>query len=215
MTVLQGAINMAPIRSGLAIALAVLAAGCAADRTAPPPQLAGETVHYVYDVPAGRCHAASSGVEHFVAATANGRPESIRAWIEGPPGPCTAAIEHSIIRAGVDRFHIRHDVAAAMHHATRVHIERLLIGSVHCYLSDGFNRGIFAENASDPALGCSTAAALGSMVADPEDLHAGKGRSRAEGEPATSAVANMRGEQPTRAEQTGEDHRQTAAHPAQ
>jgi hypothetical protein len=25
----------------------------------------------------------------------------------------------------------------------------------------------------------------------------------------------MRGEQPTRAEQTGEDHRQTAAHPAQ
>ncbi|MGJ4896638.1 MULTISPECIES: hypothetical protein [unclassified Bradyrhizobium] len=215
MTVLQGAINMAPIRSGLAIALAVLAAGCAVDRTAPPPQLAGETVHYVYDVPAGRCSAASSGVEHFVAATANGRPESVRAWIEGPPGPCTAAIEHSIIRAGVDRSHVRHDVASAMHHATRVHIDRLLISSVRCHLSDGFNRGIFADNAADPALGCSTAAAFGGMVADPEDLQAGKGRSRAEGEPATRAVANLRGEQPTRAEPTGEDRPQTTAHPAQ
>jgi type IV pilus biogenesis protein CpaD/CtpE len=202
---------MGSIRSGLAIVLALPFAGCAVERSPPPPQVAGEIIHYVYDVPAGHCGATSSGVEHFVASAANGRPESIRAWIEGPPGPCTAAIEHSIVRAGVDRSHIRLTVAAALHHATRVRIERLLITSVHCYLSDDFNRGIFAENASDPALGCSTAAALGGMVADPEDLHSGKGRSRVEGEPATRAVANLRGEQPTRPEPTGEDHRQSAA----
>src|SRR3569833_1480822 len=188
---------MASIRSGLAIIFALPVAGCAVERIAAPPQLAGETVHLVYDVPAGRCRTASSGVEHFVASAAEGRPESSRAWIEGPPGPCTAAVEHSIVRAGVDRSHFRLTVAGALHDATRVRLERPIISSVHCYLSDGFNRGIFPENASAPALGCSTAAALGGMVADPEDLHSGKGRSRAEGEPATGAVANLRAEQPT------------------
>jgi type IV pilus biogenesis protein CpaD/CtpE len=201
---------MASIRRGFAIVLALPFAGCAVERSAPPPQLAGETIHYVYNVPAGHCGATSSGVEYFVASAANGRPESVRAWIDGPPGPCTAAIEHSIVRAGVDRSHIRLTVAEALHPATRVRIERPLISSVHCYLSDGFNRGIFAENASDPALGCSTAAALGGMVADPVDLHSGKGRSRVEGEPATGAVANLRAEQPTRPGPTGEDHRQSA-----
>ena len=205
---------MASIASGFAIALALLVGGCAVDRTPPGPQLAGETLHYVYDVPGGRCSGAGSGVEHFVATTANGRPESLRTWIEGPRGACTTAIEHAIVRAGVDPSHVKLTAAAALHHGARVHIERLLVSHADCHLSDGFNRGIFTENIADAALGCSTAAAIGGMIADPEDLNIGKGRSRAEGEPATRAVANLRGEQQTHAGAPGADRGQTATHPA-
>jgi type IV pilus biogenesis protein CpaD/CtpE len=205
---------MASIGSGFAIALALLAGGCVMDRTEPGPQLAGETLHYVYDVPAGRCSAASSGVQNFVAATADGRPESLRAWIEGPSGACTTAIQKAIVRVGVDPSHISLTAAASSQRGARVHIKRRLITYAHCYLSDGFNRGIFTENVADPALGCSTAAAIGGMVADPDDLQGGRGRTQAEGEPATRAVANLRGEQQTHVEPTGEDRRQTATRPA-
>jgi type IV pilus biogenesis protein CpaD/CtpE len=202
---------MPSIRFGFVVALALLVAACAVERTGIAPQLGVETMNRVYDVPAGRCATAASRVRRFVAATANDRPESVRVSIEGHPGGCATTIARAIEQAGVDPSHIGLVAAASLPQGVRLRIERLVVTHVDCHVSDAFNRGIFTENGFDPALGCSTAAAIGGMVADPEDLDTGKGRIRAEGEPAASAVAALRGVHDTQAAKSGEEHHQDAA----
>lgn len=204
---------MLSIRFGLVVALALPVSACVMDQTGVAPQLGVETMNQIYDVPAGPCATAASRVQRFVVATANNRPESARVTIEGHPGGCATTIAKAIEQAGVEASHIRLVAAASMPHGMRVRIERLVVTHVNCHVSDAFNRGIFMETDFDPALGCSTAAAIGGMVADPEDLDIGKGRMRADGEPAASAVAVLRGVHATQAANSVEEHHQSIAHP--
>lgn len=202
---------MPSIRFGFVVALALPVAACAVDQTGVAPRLGIETMNHVYDVPTGPCATAASHVRDFITATANDRPESVRVSIEGRPGGCAMTIAKAIAQAGVEMSHIRLVVAASMPHGMRVRIERLVVTHIDCHVSDAFNRGIFMETDFDPALGCSTGAAIAGMVADPEDLDMGKGRMRAEGEPAASAVAVLRGINATQAAKGGEEHRQDVA----
>ena len=204
---------MPSIRLGFVVSLALLVAACTVDQTGGAPRLGIETMDHVYDVPAGPCATAASRVRHFVAATANDRPESVRVSIEGRPGGCATAIAKAVEQVGVEASHIRLVAAASMPHGMRVRIERLVVTHVDCHVSDAFNRGIFMETDFDPALGCSTAAAIGSMVADPEDLDIGKGRMRADGEPAASAVAVLRGIHATQAANSSPEPHQSVAGP--
>jgi type IV pilus biogenesis protein CpaD/CtpE len=204
---------MPSIRFGFIIGLALLVAACVVDQTGFAPQLGVEAMSHVYDVPAGPCATAASRVRRFVVATANDRPESVRVSIEGHPGGCARTIARAIEQAGVEASHIRLLATASAPHGVRVRIERLVVTRVDCHISDAFNRGMFMETEFDPALGCSTKAAIGGMVADPEDLEIGKGRMRAEGEPAASAVAALRSSHDTQAANSGEDHHQSVAHP--
>lgn len=204
---------MPSIRFGLVVALALPVAACMMDHSGVAPRLGAETMNQIYDVPAGPRATAASRVQRFVAATANDRPESARVTIEGHPGGCAATIAKAIVQAGVEASHIRLVAVASTPHGMRVRIERLVVTHVDCHVSDSFNRGIFMESDFDPALGCSTAAAIGGMVADPEDLDIGKGRMRADGEPAASAVAALRGVHATLAANSVEEHRQSVALP--
>ena len=113
----------------------------------------------------------------------------------------------------MEAAHIRLFAAASVPHGVRVRVERLVVTHVDCHVFDAFNRGSFMETDFDPALGCSTAAAIGGMVADPEDLDLGKGRMRAEGEPAASAVAALRSVHDTQPANNGEEHHQSVVHP--
>jgi type IV pilus biogenesis protein CpaD/CtpE len=200
---------MPSIRFGLVVALALPVAACVMDQTGVAPRLGVETMNQVYDVPTGPCATAASRVQRFVAATANDRPESARVTIEGHPGGCAKTVAKAIEQAGVEASHIRLVAAASGPHGVRVLVERLVVTHVDCHVYDAFNRGIFMENDFDPALGCSTAAAIGGMVADPEDLAIGKGRMRAEGEPAASAVATLRSVHDTHAPTSGQEQHQS------
>ncbi len=205
---------MPSIRFGFVVGLALPVAACAVDQTGVAPRLGIETMNHVYDVPAGPCATAASGVRDFVAATANDRPESVRVSIEGRPGGCATTIAKAIEQAGVEAPHIRLVAAGSMTRGMRVRVERLVVTHVDCHVSDAFNRGMFMETDFDPALGCSTAAAIGGMVADPEDLDIGKGRMRADGEPAASAVAVLRGIHAARETNSSAERHQSVAGPA-
>jgi len=204
---------MPSLRVGLVVVLAWPVAACAFDQTGVAPRLGIEAMNHVYDVPAGPCATAASRVRHFVTAVANGRPESVRVSIEGRPGGCATTIAKAIEQAGVEAAHLRLVAAASIPHGFRVRVERLVVTHVDCHVADAFNRGIFMETDFDPALGCSTAAAIGGMVADPEDLDIGKGRIRAEGEPAASAVAVVRGAHTSQTANGGVEQHQSVAAP--
>jgi type IV pilus biogenesis protein CpaD/CtpE len=186
--------------SGAAIVMALLVSGCQLTtpglRDVAAPQLGIATETRTYDIPAGSCVQVKRAVGRFVEAAADGRPESLRIFVEVPRSqPCRLPIASALADAGVPRSHMRMVTgqgASASDQVVRIRADRVVATHADCYVSDASNTISANDNGFDPALGCSTLANIGGMVADPEDLRIGRGRVKAEGEPAASAVAAER-----------------------
>jgi len=212
--------SIARSASGLAMALAMC--GCQPDavelRDIAAPRLGVATTRQVYDIPPGACFRVKSAVQRFIETAADGRPESLRVSIEVPRSPaCGRLIASAVEDAGVPRSHVllsTGQAAPSFREAARIVADRLVAGPAECYVSTAPNYISPNDNGFDPALGCSTLADVGRMVADPEDLHFGNRRIKAEGEPAASAVAAERQRRDVApAPPSSQDHVRTTASP--
>jgi pilus biogenesis lipoprotein CpaD len=186
--------------SGGAIAMALFVSGCQLTnpglRDVAAPQLGIATETRTYEIQVGSCIGVKRAVGRFVDAAADGRPESLRIFVEVPRSQsCRQPIASALADAGVPRSHVQMLIGrgtGASEYAVRIRADRIVATHTDCYVSDEPNTISANDNGFDPALGCSTVANIGSMVADPEDLSIGRGRVKAEGEPAASVVAAER-----------------------
>jgi type IV pilus biogenesis protein CpaD/CtpE len=164
-------------------------AGALADDLKPRLMVAGSVQDY--EVSTRRCVQARAEVRDFVANVAGDRPESVRVLVAMPPAyACRRTVAAGISDAGVGRSNTA--FVLGRDRLAHVRVERLTAQSTECYVPHAPNFISANDNSFDPALGCSTMANFGSMVADPHDLFAGHERIRSEGEPAASAVAAQR-----------------------
>lgn len=181
---------------GSAITMALALCGCQPDalslRDVASPRLGIATMSRTYGIPTGSCSLARTAIQRFIETTADGRPESLRVLIETPRTVCARLVASAAEAAGVPRAHIlvvTEPASKSMHEAGQIRVDRLVAVGADCYVPRTSNYISPNDNGFDPALGCSTLNNIGDMLADPEELHIGSGRVKAEGEPAARAVA--------------------------